>query len=73
MGGRGTSRWTRSPKEAGVGIGTLYRHFPTREALIEATYRNELARLCDAADELLDNPGGRRMRCASGWTGSSTT
>jgi len=41
-------------KEAGVGIGTLYRHFPTREALIEATYRNELARLCDAADELLD-------------------
>src|ERR1700754_1919170 len=40
-------------KEAGVGIGTLYRHFPTREALIEATYRNELARLCDAADDLL--------------------
>jgi AcrR family transcriptional regulator len=40
-------------KEAGVGIGTLYRHFPTREALIEATYRNELARLCEAADELL--------------------
>jgi AcrR family transcriptional regulator len=40
-------------KEAGVGIGTLYRHFPTREALVEATYRNELARLCDAADDLL--------------------
>jgi AcrR family transcriptional regulator len=40
-------------KEAGVGIGTLYRHFPTREALIEAAYRNELARLCDAAPELL--------------------
>jgi AcrR family transcriptional regulator len=39
-------------KDAGVGIGTLYRHFPTREALIEATYRNELARLCDAAPEL---------------------
>ena len=35
-------------KEAGVGIGTLYRHFPTREALVEAAYRNELARLCDA-------------------------
>jgi AcrR family transcriptional regulator len=40
-------------KEAGVGIGTLYRHFPTREALVEATYRNELARLCDAAGDLL--------------------
>ena len=40
-------------KQAGVGIGTLYRHFPTREALVEATYRNELARLCDAAGELL--------------------
>jgi AcrR family transcriptional regulator len=40
-------------KEAGVGIGTLYRHFPTREALVEAAYRNELARLCDAAGELL--------------------
>lgn len=40
-------------KEAGVGIGTLYRHFPTREALIDAAYRNELARLCDSADDLL--------------------
>jgi AcrR family transcriptional regulator len=41
-------------KDAGVGIGTLYRHFPTREALVEAAYRNELARLCDAAAELLE-------------------
>ncbi|WP_448628251.1 TetR/AcrR family transcriptional regulator [Geodermatophilus sp. URMC 64] len=41
-------------REAGVGIGTLYRHFPTREALVEAAYRNELARLCDAAGELLE-------------------
>src|ERR1700754_1009587 len=40
-------------KEAGVGIGTLYRHFPTREALIEAAYRNELAAVCDAVPELL--------------------
>jgi AcrR family transcriptional regulator len=38
---------------AGVGIGTLYRHFPTREALAEAAYRNEVQRLCDAAAELL--------------------
>lgn len=40
-------------KEAGVGIGTLYRHFPTREALVEAAYRSELDRLCQSAAELL--------------------
>jgi AcrR family transcriptional regulator len=40
-------------KEAGVGIGTLYRHFPTREALVDAAYRGELARLCDSAADLL--------------------
>lgn len=40
-------------KEAGVGPGTLYRHFPTREALVEAAYHNELAKLCDAAADLL--------------------
>ena len=40
-------------REAGVGIGTLYRHFPTREALIEAVYRNEVDQLCSAADTLL--------------------
>ena len=40
-------------KQAGVGIGTLYRHFPTRDALVEAVYRQEIDRLCSAADELL--------------------
>jgi AcrR family transcriptional regulator len=40
-------------REAGVGIGTLYRHFPTREALVEALYRRELADLCASADDLL--------------------
>jgi AcrR family transcriptional regulator len=40
-------------KAAGVGIGTLYRHFPTRDALVEAVYQQEVDRLCDAADELL--------------------
>lgn len=40
-------------RQAGVGSGTLYRHFPTREALIEAAYRHEVARLCDSAPELL--------------------
>ena len=41
-------------KDAGVGIGTLYRHFPSREALVDAAYRSELARLCDSVPELLD-------------------
>lgn len=41
-------------KDAGVGIGTLYRNFPTREALVEAAYRNELTKLCDAVPRLLD-------------------
>ncbi|MFF2996593.1 TetR/AcrR family transcriptional regulator [Streptomyces sp. NPDC057950] len=40
--------------EAGVGIGTLYRRFPTREDLIEATYRNETDRLCASARQLLN-------------------
>lgn len=50
-------------KQAGVGIGTLYRHFPTREALVEAAYRKELARLCDAAPGLLETmPPDRAVR-----------
>ena len=40
-------------KAAGVGTGTAYRHFPTQDALVEATYREEIARLRDAATELL--------------------
>jgi AcrR family transcriptional regulator len=40
-------------KDAGVGVGTIYRHFPTREALIEAAYRSELDAVCDAAPELV--------------------
>jgi len=40
-------------RDAGVGIGTLYRHFPTREALVEALYRKELGDLCASAGDLL--------------------
>lgn len=36
---------------AGVGPGTLYRHFPTRDALIEAVYRAEVAKLTEAGRE----------------------
>jgi len=35
-------------KEAGVGPGTLYRHFPTRDALLEAVYRTEVEKLAAA-------------------------
>jgi AcrR family transcriptional regulator len=40
-------------RAAGVGLGTLYRHFPTREALVDAAYKSELARLCDSVPDLL--------------------
>ena len=40
--------------KAGVGIGTLYRHFPTRDSLVEAVYRHEVDVLCARADQLLD-------------------
>jgi AcrR family transcriptional regulator len=40
-------------RDAGVGIGTLYRHFPTRNALVEAVYRREVAGLCGSVDGLL--------------------
>jgi|SRR5215469_2497141 len=36
-------------KKAGIGAGTLYRHFPTRDALIEAVYRSEVEKLAAAA------------------------
>ncbi|MFL4490134.1 TetR/AcrR family transcriptional regulator [Streptomyces sp. VTCC 41912] len=50
-------------KAAGVGSATLYRHFPTREALVEAAYRNELARVCDSVAGLLaELPADRAMR-----------
>ncbi|KQZ48522.1 transcriptional regulator [Rhizobium sp. Root149] len=39
-------------KKAGVGIGTLYRHFPSREELFEAVYRHEVDQLCDLASTL---------------------
>jgi AcrR family transcriptional regulator len=43
-------------RRAGVGIGTLYRHFPTREALFEAVYRREVDQLCEFADQLRNEP-----------------
>jgi AcrR family transcriptional regulator len=40
-------------RRAGVGAGTLYRHFPTRDSLIEAVYRDDVEELCKLAYQLL--------------------
>jgi len=41
-------------RRAGVGIGTLYRHFPSREAVVEAVYRREVEHLAEAVPQLLE-------------------
>jgi AcrR family transcriptional regulator len=43
-------------RRAQVGIGTLYRHFPTRQALLEAVYLDEVRELCRSATDLADLP-----------------
>ncbi|RSM78467.1 TetR/AcrR family transcriptional regulator [Amycolatopsis sp. WAC 01375] len=49
-------------KRAGVGAGTLYRHFPTRDKLIEAVYRDEIDGLAQQAYDLLDElPPGKAL------------
>lgn len=42
-------------RTAGVGIGTLYRHFPNRDELVIAVYRNDTARLLDAAHDMAES------------------
>jgi AcrR family transcriptional regulator len=50
-------------REAGVGIATLYRHFPTREALVDAVYHDQVERLTVGARELLaELPPAEAMR-----------
>jgi AcrR family transcriptional regulator len=50
-------------RRAGVGIGTLYRHFPTREALFEAVYRREVDELAALAERLrAEAPPGEALR-----------
>jgi AcrR family transcriptional regulator len=44
-------------RRAGVGIGTLYRHFPTRDALLAAVYQREVEQLVASADSLLADRG----------------
>jgi AcrR family transcriptional regulator len=42
-------------RRASVGIGTLYRHFPTRDAVVEAVYRREVEQLAEAVPQLLES------------------
>ena len=50
-------------REAGVGIATLYRHFPTRESLVDAVYHDQVERLTVGARELLGQlPPAEAMR-----------
>jgi AcrR family transcriptional regulator len=49
-------------RRAEVGIGTLYRHFPTRDSMVEAVYRREIGQLADAARSLLEShPPGEAL------------
>jgi AcrR family transcriptional regulator len=49
-------------RRAGVGIGTLYRHFPSREAVMEAVYRREVQQLVEAVPQLLQaSPAGEAL------------
>jgi AcrR family transcriptional regulator len=51
-------------RRAGVGIGTLYRHFPNRQALLEALYVDEVEEVCrSAADHAGDDP----WEALNGW------
>jgi AcrR family transcriptional regulator len=52
-------------KRAGVGAGTLYRHFPTREALILAVYRHDVGRLVDSVPGLLRK--GKPLNAFRAW------
>jgi AcrR family transcriptional regulator len=50
--GRFDMRFDDFAKLAGVGTGTLYRHFPTREALAEAVYHEDLTAMCDRGRDM---------------------
>src|SRR5271170_6119671 len=59
-------------RQAGIGPGTLYRHFPTRDALIEAVYRSEVEKLADA-EQRFATTCRRSTPSAPGCCSSSTT
>lgn len=51
-------------RRAGVGIGTLYRHFPNRQDLLEAVYLDEVRAICESADRYADLPPWEAL---TGW------
>src|SRR5436853_7259517 len=53
-------------RRAGVGIGTLYRHFPNRQALLEALYVNEVEEVCRSAAQF---EGAEPWEALNGWFG----
>ena len=52
-------------RRAGVGIGTLYRHFPSRQALLEAVYLEEVEAICRSAAKQLE--GADPWEALTGW------
>jgi AcrR family transcriptional regulator len=52
-------------RRAGVGIGTLYRHFPTRDAIVQAVYQRQVQLLAAASGRLLEN--GAPMEALRAW------
>jgi AcrR family transcriptional regulator len=71
-----TEKSTSAPLEevaegAGVGIGTLYRHFPTRQALLEAVYVDEVEAMARSAADLAQLPPGKPS--PSGCTSTSAS
>ena len=54
-------------RQAGVGIGTLYRNYPTRDALVEAVYRHEVETLCTGVEELRAAHDGRPADALEAW------
>ncbi len=73
---RGTSASTEEiARAAGVGIGTVFRHFPTKEALLEAVFLGRLRRLADDAAALAaaDDPGAALFSFFTRAVGESAT
>ena len=61
-------------RRAGVGIGTLYRHFPNRQALLEAVYAEEVEALCRSASEVAElEPWDALVAWLHGFVGYITT
>jgi AcrR family transcriptional regulator len=58
-------------RHAGVGIATLYRHFPTRESLFEAVYRHEVEQLAACAEELTLRADMKPIECLRRWLHAS--